>query len=263
MVEIKASVFSIEGESSAQIELPPTFEEKFRPDVIKRAVLASQSARTQPWGADSRAGKRTTAETPQKGTGLTRVRRVKGRRYHAAGRGAFAPFTTGGRRTHPPKSNQTRKEQINKKERRLAIRSAISATKDRDLVGSRGHQVEGVEEFPIVVDEGIEKIKKTKEAVEVFKKLGVWEDVERAKEGHKIRSGKGKMRRRKYRRPIGPLLVIGEDRGVVRATRNLPGVDTEFVEKLNAELLAPGGDPARLTLWAKSAVEGLKGGLFS
>ncbi|KXB02798.1 50S ribosomal protein L4 [candidate division MSBL1 archaeon SCGC-AAA261F19] len=260
---MKVKVYSIEGEPGTQVELPQIFEEKFRPDVIRRAVLAAQSARVQPWGADPRAGKRTTAETPQKGTGLTRVKRIKGRRHHAAGRSAFAPFTSGGRRAHPPKPNQKRKEKINRKERRLAIRSAISATKEGGLVRSRGHEVDDIKEFPVVIEEEVERIKKTTEAKELFKKLGVWRDVERVKEGKKISSGKGKMRGRKYRKAIGPLLVIAEDRGVVRAARNLPGVDIVPVEKLNAELLAPGGDPARLTLWAKSAVDSLAGGMFS
>ncbi len=71
------------------------------------------------------------------------------------------------------------------------------------------------------------------------------------------------MRGRRYRQSVGPLLVIGKDNGVVKAARNLPGVDVVSVVNLNAELLAPGGDPARLTLWTESAIKKLEKGVFS
>ena len=56
---------------------------------------------------------------------------------------------------------------------------------------------------------------------------------------------------------IGPLLVIAKDEGIVKAARNTPGVDVVTLEGLNAELLAPGTHPGRLTLWAVSTMERL------
>ena len=259
---MKARVFSLDGEPLEEIELPPVFDEEIRPDLIARAVLAAQSARIQPWGVDVMAGKRTSAETWGKGHGVARVRRVKGTRYPAAGRGAFVPFTVGGRRAHPPKVEKVLCERINKKERRLAIRSAIAATSRRELVASRGHVV-AVPELPFVLSEEIEGKKKSREVREVFKTLGVWRDVERVIGRRKIRAGKGKMRGRRYRRAVGPLLVIGRDSGVKAAARNLPGIDVVMAENLNAELLAPGGMPGRLTVWTKSAIQKLASGVFA
>jgi len=83
------------------------------------------------------------------------------------------------------------------------------------------------------------------------------EELERIKE-KKVRAGKGKRRGRKYKRKVGPLIVISEDKGIVKAAKNLPGVDVCFVENLNVELLAPGGQPGRLTIWSNSAIEKLK-----
>jgi large subunit ribosomal protein L4e len=256
-------VYSAEGKQVKELELPNIFEEDFRPGIIKRAFLVARSARVQPWAPDERAGKKTSAETWGKGHGVARVRRVKGRRSPAAGRGAFAPFTTGGRRAHPPKTEKKLRERINKKERRLAIRSAIAATKDKKLVGSRGHVVDKVKELPLVVVDDFEKINKSKQARGVLEKLGLWQDVERVAGSRKIRAGRGKMRGRRYRRAVGPLLVISEDHGVRRAMRNLPGIDVIYVNNLNAEQLAPGGDPSRLTLWTESAIKKLAGGMFS
>ena len=252
-MEIEVNTLN-EGEGK-KLELPPVFQWDIRPDIIKKAVLSAQSSRIQPKGTNPRAGMETTAETPEKGSGQTRVRRLKGRRYHAAGRAAWAPFTYAGRRAHPPKSEEDRGEGMNKKEKNLAIRSAISATKDLETVSSRGHKVDGIESLPIVVDDGIEELKKTRDVKELMEEVGVWEDVKRVKQGRTIRAGKGKARGRSYKKKVGPLLVVSEDKGIVRASRNIPGVDVILPDQINTEILAPGGVPGRLTIWTESAVE--------
>ena len=104
-------------------------------------------------------------------------------------------------------------------------------------------------------------VKTTKQTREIFQNLGVYDDITRAKEGKRIRAGRGKTRGRKYKKVKGPLLVVGEDNGIKLGARNHAGVDVATVENLNAELLAPGTHPGRLTIFTKSAVEKL-GGLF-
>ncbi|MEM4196481.1 MAG: 50S ribosomal protein L4, partial [Methanothermobacter sp.] len=39
---MKIKVYSLEGEAIDEMELPEIFNEEFRPDVIKRAVLSAQ-----------------------------------------------------------------------------------------------------------------------------------------------------------------------------------------------------------------------------
>ena len=207
---MKVNVYSINGEVKEDIELPAIFDEVYRPDLIKRAVLSAQSARVQPWG--NRAEKN----------------------HH---------------------------EKINIKERRFAIRSAVAATVNKELVEDRGHKVEDLEQVPIIVEDDIEEVKTTKQTREIFQKLGVYDDIIRAKEGKRIRAGRGKTRGRKYKKVKGPLVVVGEDKGISLGARNHAGVDVVVAENLNAELLAPGTHPGRLTIYTKSAVEKL-GGLF-
>jgi large subunit ribosomal protein L4e len=257
----KVKVYSLEGEVTEEIELPEIFQEVFRPDLIKRAVISAQTARIQPWGSDPMAGKRTTAESFGSGRGIAMVPRVKGSRHPAASKAAFIPQAIGGRKAHPPKPQKVLHEKINRKERRFAIRSALAATSNPELVENRGHKVENVPQIPMVVDDELCKVKQTKETREIFRKLGILDDIVRAKEGKKIRSGKGKMRGRKYKSPKGPLIVVGEDKGISLGARNHSGVDVVSVENLNAELLAPGTHPGRLTIFTKSAVEKL-GELF-
>lgn len=258
----KIKVYSLEGEAIDEIELPEIFMEEFRPDLIKRAVISSQTARIQPWGTDPMAGKRTTAQSFGAGRGVAMVPRVKGSRHPAGSKAAFVPQAVGGRRAHPPRVQRIIHEKINKKERRMAIRSAVAATANQHLVEERGHRIENIPQIPFVVDDEISKVKKTRDTREIFKKLGIMDDVIRAKSGRKIRAGRGKTRGRKYKVPKGPLLVVGEDKGISLGARNHAGVDVIVVENLSTELLAPGTHPGRLTIYTRSAIEKL-GELFN
>jgi large subunit ribosomal protein L4e len=246
--------YTLKGKAGTAIKLPSQFETPYRPDVIKRAVLAVQSKRYQPHGVDPLAGKRNTAQSWQTGHGRSRIPRVKGSGTLAANKGAFAPGTVGGRVAHPPESRKVIVERINKKENRLAIRSAIAATADKKRVSERGHKVDKVKALPLIVDDKLEGITSTKELLKITKALGLEEDLLRAENGRGVRAGKGKMRGRKMKTPKSVLIVVGQDSGIGLAARNLPGVDIAEVHGLNAELLAPGTHPGRLVLWSKSAI---------
>ncbi|MEM3749643.1 MAG: 50S ribosomal protein L4 [Candidatus Jordarchaeales archaeon] len=254
----KVNLYNLKGEAIRKISLPRVFLTPIRPDIIKRAVLSILSVKRQPYGVDPMAGKRTTAESWGTGHGLARVPRVKGHRYPAAGRGAFVPMAVGGRRAHPPKSEKVFLERINRKEKKLATCSAIAATAKPELVKSRGHRIDSIPEIPLVVTDDIQKLKSAKEFREVLTALGLWSDVLRAKRRMgKVRAGKGKMRGRRRKKARSVLVVVEKDEGVFKAARNYPGVDVVLVRNLNAELLAPGGHPGRLTLWSESALKNL------
>ena len=254
---VTTQVLGLQGKPEIDVELPKVFETPIRPDVIKKIVIAQQSHRLQPQGRDPMAGERTTADSMGTGFHLARVPRVRGSRYPKAQQAAFCPGTVGGRQAHPPKAEKKIYKRINKNERQLAIRSAIAATAEKSLVSSRGHIVNDVPSFPIVVSDDIQSFSKASEAKEFFEKIGVWPDVERVKRSQKIRAGRGKSRGRRMRHGVGPLLVINEDQGIRKAVDNFLGVDVVKAEKLNAELLAPGTVPGRLTIWTLSAFNSL------
>jgi large subunit ribosomal protein L4e len=257
-VKSSVQVYNLSGEGIRRIRLPAVFNTPIRPDVITKVVAALQSHRIQPQGRNPMAGQRTSAESLGTGHGLARVPRVKGERYPRSGAAAVAPGTVKGRAGHPPSSQKAVRKKINKKERILALKSAIAATAHRELVSNRGHAIEDVLNFPLVVDDSMQEIARTKQLQEALAKLGVWPDVLRVSQNVKIRSGKTKGRRTRRRVPKGPLLVIAEDKGIGNASRNLPGVEVAKVSDLNAELLAPGSHPGRLTIWSESAVKGLR-----
>jgi large subunit ribosomal protein L4e len=249
-----AKIFNLQGKPIGKTTLPAVFETPLRPDIIKRAVLAIQSSRLQPQGRDPMAGKKTSAESRGTGLGIARLPRVKG----GGGRAALAPSTVGGRQPHPPRSEKKIVKRIPKKEASLALLSAIAATASKENVASRGHAIEDVPQLPLIVTGSIEELTKTTEVEEVLTHLGVISDIYRVKASRKIRAGKGKRRGRKMKQAVGPLIVVAENRGIFNAASNLPGVDVATVNDLNAEMLAPGTHPGRLTLWTNGAIEQLE-----
>ena len=251
-------IYDLQGNSTKTMELPKIFKTPLRLDVIKRAVLAQQSHGIQPQGRDPMAGKRTSAVSMGTGHGTARLPRVKGSRFPRAQQGAFAPSAVGGRLTHPPRSEKKIYKFINKKERRLAIRSAIAATANKTQISYRGHRIEDVPMFPLVIVDELQDIENASEARNFFKNLGLWPDLERVYSSRKIRAGKGKMRGRKRRHSVGPLLVIHQTGDVRKAVGNFLGVDVIKVNYLNSEALAPGTVPGRLTVWTSSAINNLK-----
>jgi large subunit ribosomal protein L4e len=257
-MEEKISVLGLDGKEKETIDLPDVFDTPIRLDLIERAVISSEAANKQPQGRDPLAGKRNSAQSWNTGFGVARVPRRKGSGYPDARGAAFAPMCVKGRVTHPPRSEKVLIKCINKKEKHLALLSAISATHRKDLVSKRGHKVQEIAALPIVIDDKFQSVKKTSQVFEIFEKIGLTPELERVKEGRTIRAGKGKRRGRKYKNRKGPLIVVKDNLGVFNAARNIPGVDVINVINLNCSALAPGTRGGRLTIYTQSALNELK-----
>ncbi len=262
---MKLTIFNTARTEVGKRELPVQFTEPIRTDLIKRAVVTIESNMRQPYGADPMAGKRASAELSRRrhkyrgsyGQGISRVPRKilsrRGTRMNWVG--AFAPGTVKGRRAHPPKAEKTWSAKLNRKERRKAIRSAMTATMIREIALQRGHAAP--ENYPFLLDTKAESIDRTKDVQALLEKLLLGDELERVKE-KKVRAGRGKMRGRKYRRKIGPLIVVGDSCNLLRSGKNIAGIDVVRVDRLNAKLLAPGAKAGRLTLFTENAIDMLE-----
>jgi len=244
---MEARVLSLKGKVKKKINLPELFLEPYRSDLIKKAAKASQSNRRQAYGPEPTAGIKTSAESWGSGRGVAQVPRLKN-----SNRVARVPQAVGGRKAHPPNPMKVFKEKINRKERQKAMRSAIAATADADRVRARGHRFSRA--LPLIVEDTFEKLATTREIVAVLATLDVWQDVERAKLGKRVRPGKGKRRGRRYKNRKSILIISANP---MQAARNLAGVDVSTVSNLNVELLAPGTHAGRLTIWTESAINAL------
>ena len=259
---MKAKMVDTKNADKGSVELPFQFSEPLRADLIHRAVVTLQSNKRQKYGAFPEAGMQASVDISKRrrdykgvyGVGQSRTpRKILSRN---GGRmnwvGARGPQTVKGRRSHPPKAERNWDKKINEKERRKAIRSAIAATAHKATVEERGHKLPL--NYPLVVDNHMESLSKTKDVEDMFIALGFSDELDRA--GIKnVRAGKGKMRGRKYQRRVGPLLVVSKQSAVIDAAMNIPGVTVAVVSQLNAEMLAPGAKAGRITIWSQAAIE--------
>ena len=241
-------VYDLDGDAGDEVDLPAVFETTYRPDLVKRAVLAAQANRKQDYGTDEHAGFRTPAESPGSGRGIAHVPRQ-------GGRARRVPQAVGGRVAHPPKAETDRSLDVNDKERQQAVRSAIAATADAELVRERGHAFDDDVDTPVVVSDDFEDLERTQEVVDVLEATGLYADVERAEDGRTVRAGTGTTRGRRTQEPNSILFVTSTEAGPSKAARNLAGVDVATAAEVTAEDLAPGTHSGRLTVYTESALE--------
>lgn len=275
---MKIDVINLNAEKIREIEINDSlFNYPIREDIVLRDVLRIQSNRRQPYGTDIFAGLRTSAHyhgrrrpfrayVTQMGRGMARHQRIHGKApLHMLFEARIAPNVRKGRRAHPPKTEKDWRQKINKKEKEIAIISAAIATLIKDFVMKRGHKIQNVKTFPIIVaNEELEKIKKVKVFREFLKKLGLEEEFERIKE-KKIRAGKGKIRSRRYKKRKGILLIVENEERAKKLRKILKKINVEVVSftNLNSEKLAPGAKLGRLTIWEENAIKLLENKIFS
>jgi len=125
------------------------------------------------------------------------------------------------------------------------------------LVMARGHRIARLAEVPLVINNSVETLTKTREAVKVLKKIKAFADVQKVKRSKKLRAGQGKLRNRRFTQRRGPLLIYNRDSGIVRAFRNIPGIELLPVRSLNLLQLAPGGHLGRFIIWTQGAFQKL------
>jgi len=261
---MKTHVYGLDGKQEGEIQLAKPFSKPVRTDLIKRAVLAERSEKRQAYGSDPVAGMRSSAHYhgmrhyryTMMNREMARMKRIHGRVGFLAMTARIVPQATKGRKAHPPKAAKIWKEKINKKEWLAALYSAIAAAADKEIIVARNHAIDGIKGMPLVVNDKLQELKKSADVRKALIELGLEKELARAKP-KKANAGKGKMRGRKAAQRKGPLIIITEDKGAIKAANNLAGVEATTLADLNVEMLAPGTHPGRLTVWTKSAIEAL------
>eukprot|EP00928_Gymnodinium_smaydae_P049880 TRINITY_DN334_c0_g1_i4.p1 TRINITY_DN334_c0_g1~~TRINITY_DN334_c0_g1_i4.p1 ORF type:complete len:400 (-),score=129.88 TRINITY_DN334_c0_g1_i4:116-1315(-) len=242
---------------SGTTPMPAVLMSALRPDLVRYVHTNMSKNKRQAQAVTAKAGYDTAAESWGTGRAVARVPRAPGGGTHRASQGAFGNMCRGGGMFNPTKTWRRWHRRVNVTQKRHAVVSALAASSLPPLVMARGHRIGEVSELPMVVSNGAEGLQKTKEAVEMLKNLGCEEEMQRVIDSKKVRKGKGKMRNRRYVMRRGPLVVYGEDNGIVKAMRNIPGVDTASVDRLNLLALAPGGQFGRMIVWTEGAFKKL------
>lgn len=257
-VRSQVKVYNLNGAVSGKsVKVPSVLKAPVRPDLVNTVHCMISCNSRQPYAVSPIAGHQTSAESWGTGRAVARIPRVGGGGTHRSGQGAFGNMCRGGRMFAPTKTYRRWHRKVSVNQRRYAVVSALAASAFPSLVLARGHRVEQVAELPLVVSNEIESLSKTKEAVALLKALSAYSDVEKVMDSRTLRAGQGKSRNRRFRQRRGPLVIYNEDKGVVKAFRNIPGVELVPVSALNLLLLAPGGHLGRFVIWSQGAFEKL------
>ena len=253
---MKVSLLTLDGKKSGQIDLPNVFDTKLNSVLIHKAYINLESHGFQKHSTHPTAGQDVVADSndPPTGRGISRIARMKGGGGGRQGQAGEVAGTRGGRQAHRPYANRVIYKKINKKENKLALCSAIAATTSKELIERRGHKIDGIESFPIVVEDDIESISNTRKMINVLNNLNIIQDVKRL-ENRKRRSGKVVLRGRASKIGKSVLFVVSNSEKISKACSAIPGVDSCSAKDLSVLNLAPGGTVIRLTVFSKKAIE--------
>lgn len=239
------------------VAMPTVLCSPLRPDLVRYIHMNMSKNKRQAYALSPKAGYGTAAESWGTGRAVARIPRVPGGGTHRAGQAAFGNMCRGGGMFSPTKIWRRWHRRVNVTMKRHAVATALAASTLPPLVMARGHRIGEVSELPLVVSSEAEKITKTKDAVKLLNGLGCQEDLDKVNASRKARGGVAKLRNRKYIMRRGPLVIYENDEGIVRAFRNIPGVDTACVDRLNLLKLAPGGTFGRFVIWTEGAFKKL------
>jgi len=260
----KIKIYDIKGKQTKEISSPEFFSAEVRGDIIFKVLEAKKT--WQAYGPNLMAGNNYSASgimkhhrkvwKSQYGRGISRVPRKimtrKGSQFNWVG--ATVPNCRGGRRAHPPKAvSMVNTKSINKKEMKLALISALSATANGSFISRRYETLNGVkiENVPYVVESKITTLK-TKDLLETVKNILGETLFPLAIKKRSQRAGKGKSRGRKYKSTAGLLIVVGEKEKIKTSA-----FDVIEAKSLSVLDLAIGG-PGRITLYTEKAIAELE-----
>ena len=253
---MKAVTLSTSGTKEGEVELPLIFSTPFRKDLIHKVYTNLNTHQFQRQGRHPTAGMDNSADSlnPPTGHGQARIARMKGGGGGRQGEAGEVASTRGGRQAHPPNVDKVIHKKINKKEKKLALCSAIAATASKKLVESRGHKVEKIESFPIIISDEIESISNAKDMAKLIDALNLNQDIDRLK-SRKARTGKSALRGRRKKVGRSILFVTKSSKELEKACGSFLGVEVRTAKNLSVLDLAPGSDPIRLTVYSKAALD--------
>lgn len=253
---MKAIVYDLSGNKKGDVQMPQIFDTRVREDLAQKYYEVSKEY--SPYSPSKTAGRRHSASGTishlrhdwkgHYGKGIARVPRKamwrRGEQFYWVG--AEINQARGGRAVHAPRII-SRPLKINEREQTLAMNSAFAATAHKDYVSKRYERLNNVNvAVPMVLS--VSGNIKMKNFVEMLKKI-LGDNYELALQQKSVRSGKGKLRGRTYKRNAGLLLVKSQKEKI-----SLKGIDVVNAEEVSISDIYPLG---RLTLYTENSLKEL------
>lgn len=253
------SVYSSETgkETQSGVAMPEVFSTPIRNDIVHYVHSRLAKNRRQGHAVFYKAGAEHSAESWGTGRAVARIPRISGSGTSRSGQATFGNMCRKARMFAPLKIWRKWHDKCNITQRRHAVATAIAASACTPLVMARGHHVDAVPELPLVLDKGL-ATENTSKLLTTLTKFGVGDELLKVRKSKKTRAGKGKYRNSRYVMRKGPLIIYSDaTKAVKQAARNLPGVETCNVHRLNILQLAPGGHLGRFCIFTQDAFDEL------
>jgi large subunit ribosomal protein L4e len=237
---MKAQIYSMDGKVKGSMEVPKIFEDSGRGDLVKKALMTKTTR--QPYGSFARAGMEHSAHGIFKhrrrawkgsyGIGIARtpskVMSKRGTRFTRMG--AFAANTRGGREAHPPKASKIWIGEINKKENRMALISALALNSSLDVLKTVYTRTDFSNmTLPLIVEDKVFELKKAKEIKNALLTI--------------LGNASGLLEKN--------ILVVAEKKVKVKGL----GFDVRKAAELNVLDMAPAGKPGRFIIFTEGSMK--------
>merc|ERR1719188_853057 len=168
------------GASDVQVKtcvpMPGVFSVPIRNDLVHFVHSNLAKNRRQGHAVYWLAGQEHSAESWGTGRAVARIPRISGSGTHRSGQATFGNMCRKGRMAHPLQTWRRWHRKVNLRQRRNAVASALAASACAPLVLARGHRVMGVNQLPLILDDAVGQVAKTRDAIAMLKNLGVWDD---------------------------------------------------------------------------------------
>merc|ERR1712166_156817 len=233
-------------------QMPAVFSAPIRDDIVSFCHSNMAKNRRQAHGVFHLQGHMHSAESWGTGRAVARIPRISGSGTSRAGQAAFGNMCRKGRMFAPLRTWRKWHRKVNTNQKRHAVAACLAASACAPLVLARGHRADSVPELPMVAN--INSAESTSAMLKALTSYGAGADLARVRASKSMRNGQGNMRNSRFTIRRGPLIVYNnDDSNVAQNARNMPGVDTCNVHRLNLLQLAPGGHIGRFVIYTPSA----------
>merc|ERR1719329_1634467 len=175
--------------AEGSVPMPGVFSTPIRNDIVHYVHSRLAKNRRQGHAVFYKAGAEHSAESWGTGRAVARIPRISGSGTSRSGQATFGNMCRKARMFAPLKIWRKWHAKANITQRRHAIASALAASACTPLVMARGHHVDKVPEFPLVID--ILALPNTKSLLAALQSFGAGDDLAKVRRSKQTRPGTG------------------------------------------------------------------------
>lgn len=217
-------IIGLDGNKKDIIKLQNISNINISQQYIKRMTKYSFCTNKQPQKRFFLAGKQSSGVSLGTGRALARVPRIKGSGTLASGQGTKSNMCRGGKTFGVKRNHKSWFSKLNRKEKTKAYESAYNAALFPSLVISRGHLLNDIKIFPIIIENLFNFVNNRNEILRVLKNVGGLMD---------LKKNSKHIPDKIYKSKKGPLLLFSKHNSTSKISKNLSTLDSGLIFNIN------------------------------